>query len=233
VTIDPAADVTVTGPAANAAVRSLQLGGGAGRATLVTQPGVTLTAAGGVTVTANGVLAGTGTVDGAVTVAGTIAPGTAAAPVGTLTTGGQTWAGGGVYEVTYDQITGTFVAGADNDLLTSTGGLTVTATPADRFRIRVRYVGTEQFPSRPGDVTIRIASFAGGAPASFDLGAFQLEGDLYVGGSVFNLANDGSNNIVLTFTPVPEPAAVLGAAAAGLAAGAVRRRRRVAPTLPG
>jgi hypothetical protein len=184
-----------------------------------------------VTVAANGVLAGTGTVAGPVVVGGTIAPGTAAAPVGTLTTGGQTWAGGGVYEISYDQITGALVAGTDHDVLSSTGALTVTATPGNKFRIRLDYVGTEDFGQRPPDVTIRIATFAGGLPASFDLTAFELEGDVYFAGSTFTLTAVG-NDVFLTFTPVPEPAA-LGAVAAGLLGLRAVRRRRAASTIPG
>jgi hypothetical protein len=241
-TIGPAAAVVLDGPGATfAALNALTTNNGTLRvvggktftptaAALTTAgvievgPGSTLTPA--VTVQPAGRLEGAGTVTGAVTVNGTVAPGNAAAPVGTLTTGGQTWAGGGAYEVSYDQVTGTFTAGTDHDLLDGTGALTVTATAANPFRIRMNYVGTEVHQSRPPDVTIRIASFAGGVPPSFDPAAFRLEGDLYVGGSTFELTAQG-NDVYLTFTPVPESAgAGLAAAGAVLAAGAVRSARR-------
>lgn len=191
-----------------------------------------------IAVQSGGRLEGTGTVTGGVTVGGTAtvpgaaAPGTAAAPVGTLTTGGQTWAGGGAYEISYDQITGTFVAGTDNDLLNGPGALTVTATPANKFRIRMHYTGTET-SGNPAPVTLRIASFGGGVPAGFDLNAFQLEGSLFAGGSAFNLTSSGTD-VFLTFTPVPEPATVLLIGAAGLGATVlVRRSRRMVAGMRG
>jgi fibronectin-binding autotransporter adhesin len=177
-----------------------------------------------VNVQAGGRLQGGGTVVGAVTVGGTIAPGSAAAPVGRLATGGQTWAGGGQYEVSYSRNTGTFVAGTDNDYLNATGSLTVTATPANKFHLHMHYAGPPQ-PGAPQTSAIKIATFAGGAPPSFDLNAFQLEGDLYVAGSAFNLTSVG-NDVLLTFTPVPEPGAMLLVAAAGSGAFVVVRRLR-------
>ena len=171
-----------------------------------------------------GRLEGSGTVTGAVTVGGTIAPGTATLPIGTLTTGGQTWASGGVYEVSYGKIFGPYTAGTDNDYLTSPGGaLTVTATSANKFHIHMNYTGSGEFADPPPNATIKIATFAGGVPATFDLSQFQLEGDIYHGGSVFQLTPIG-NDVFLTFTPVPEPASVL--AFAGLALAALGRRRR-------
>jgi hypothetical protein len=183
-----------------------------------------------INVQAGGLLQGAGTVTGAVTVGGTVAPGNAVTPIGTLATGGQTWAGGGVYEISYIRNTGAFVAGTDNDFLTATGSLTVTATPANKFHLHMSYAGPPQ-PGAPQISTIKIATFAGGVPASFDLNAFQLEGDLFVGGSAFNLTPVG-NDVFLTFTPVPEPGSLLlvGAAGAGALAALSRRRRASAPT---
>ena len=85
--------------------------------------------------------------------------------------------------------------------------------------------------TNPAPVTIKIAAFGGGVPASFDPNAFQLEGDVFPGGSVFDLTPVG-NDVFLTFTPTPEPATMLLVAAAGVAlAGLVRRR--AAPAMPG
>lgn len=66
--IETSVDVVVTGPTANATVAALRLGGGAGVSTLDLQPGVTLTCTGGATLAAGGVLTGTGTLGGALTV---------------------------------------------------------------------------------------------------------------------------------------------------------------------
>lgn len=185
-----------------------------------------------VNVQAGGRLEGAGTVLGAVTVGGTVAPGTAAAPVGTLTTGGQTWAGGGVYEVSYGKVHGAFAPGADNDYLTSPAGAqVVTATPGNKFHFRILYAGTDDTPD--AQVTIKIATFGGGVPAAFDPNAFQLEGDIYYGGSVFQLTPVG-NDVFLTFSPVPEPGSLLLVGAAGSAAlVVVRRHRRTLATTQG
>lgn len=67
VSIDPATDLTVTGPAANTKVLSLKLGGGTGIAHLHLQPGKVLASKKGTTVLANGVLEGTGTIGGKLT----------------------------------------------------------------------------------------------------------------------------------------------------------------------
>jgi hypothetical protein len=64
-------------------------------------------------------------------------------------------------------------------------------------------------------------------PATFDPAMFQLEGDTH--GSAFQLTAVG-NDVFLTFTPVPEPGALLLAGAIGAAAlGAARRLRRTIP----
>lgn len=70
--IDPAASLTVTGPAANTTVRSLQIGGGNGLATLNLRNGAELTATNGVTIQTTGSLTGDGTINGNMTNNGTI-----------------------------------------------------------------------------------------------------------------------------------------------------------------
>jgi fibronectin-binding autotransporter adhesin len=174
-----------------------------------------------------GRLEGVGTVS-AVTVGGTIAPGNTTAPVGTLTTGGQTWAGGGTYEISYGKNHGSLTAGADNDYLTSpSGALAVTATPGSKFTLRMSYTGPAVGPDP--ELTIKVGTFGGGVPATFDPSAFQLVGDIPLSGSVFQLTSVG-NDVFLTFTPVPEPGSVLlvGAAGSGVCVVVRRLRRRVA-----
>jgi hypothetical protein len=75
VSFSPATTGLLTGPAANRTVKSLQVGSGAGSATFQLQPGATLTATDGLTLAANGVLAGEGTVAGNVSNGGLISPG--------------------------------------------------------------------------------------------------------------------------------------------------------------
>jgi hypothetical protein len=62
--IDTASSVTVLGPVANTAVRSLQIGGGSGMATLELRNGATLTSTSGVTIAATGTLTGDGRIAG-------------------------------------------------------------------------------------------------------------------------------------------------------------------------
>ena len=67
VTIDPPTDLVVSGPSLNTQVLSLQLGGGTGLVHLRLRPKVLLGSKKGVTVAANGILEGTGTLVGGVT----------------------------------------------------------------------------------------------------------------------------------------------------------------------
>jgi hypothetical protein len=68
VVIDSATDAVIAGPVGNASVRSVQVGGGAGAATLELQPGATLAVTNGVNVVGNGVLTGVGAIGGNLTV---------------------------------------------------------------------------------------------------------------------------------------------------------------------
>ncbi|MEQ1905761.1 MAG: choice-of-anchor tandem repeat NxxGxxAF-containing protein [Pirellulaceae bacterium] len=70
--IDPAASLTVTGPATDTTVRSLQIGGGTGLATLSLQNGSNLSATNGVTIRSTGTLTGDGVVSGNIENQGTI-----------------------------------------------------------------------------------------------------------------------------------------------------------------
>lgn len=70
--IDPAASVTVTGPATDRTVRSLRVGGGTGLATLELRNGARLTAVNGVTIQPTGTLSGDGSISGTVTNHGNI-----------------------------------------------------------------------------------------------------------------------------------------------------------------
>lgn len=71
--IDPASNLTVTGPANNTTVRSLRVGGGTGSASFDLATGVVLTATNGVRVESNGTLTGNGSIIGNVVNHGTVA----------------------------------------------------------------------------------------------------------------------------------------------------------------
>ena len=90
----------------------------------------------------------------------------------------------------------------------------------------MHYAGTED--GQGPEATIKIATFGGGVPATFDPALFQLEGDTH--GETFQLTSVG-NDVFLTFTPVPEPGAVLlvGAAASAALVGRRRLRRTASP----
>lgn len=170
------------------------------------------------------------TIQGIGSDAGVIAPGVQ---------GGQTvdilnvqakaiFAPGGVYEVSYNKLNGEFTQGTDNDLIFSSNAadtLDVTATSADRFRIRMNYTGTEQH-NVTGDKELMIAAFAGGI-TNFSQDKFVLEGDIGQPETfILELRNNGTE-LWLTFSPVPEPTTVLGIATVGLVGvGYLRRRRR-------
>jgi hypothetical protein len=75
VAINPDSNLSVLGPVGAARVRSLDIGGGAGVATLVLQPASSISSAEGVTVHSGGQLLGAGTIVGNVLNNGMVAPG--------------------------------------------------------------------------------------------------------------------------------------------------------------
>jgi hypothetical protein len=76
VTVNSASSIVVNGPSTTTSVRSLALGGGAGQTTLVLQSGSALSASDGISVLAQGVLSGGGSLHANVSNGGTIAVGT-------------------------------------------------------------------------------------------------------------------------------------------------------------
>lgn len=125
VVIGPASSVTVTGPAADTAIHSLQIGGGAGQTTLSLRSGVTITTTAGITILAHGVLTAhaTGAAKG-ISAAGIGALSLGATVVGQLTvnSGGVVDISGGTLtvngEITND---GTFILSSGATLAGVTG----------------------------------------------------------------------------------------------------------------
>jgi autotransporter-associated beta strand protein len=190
-----------------------------------------------VTVNNGGTLAGTTTLSGplAVGVGGALNPG---ASVGTLTVANDVTINGGTgstWVVEFNSPTASdrlALTGAGNDLnfvVSDTNKLTISVQRIDGF------AGTPD--GVPVSYTIATKDPAG----NFQLngGAYTYDPNHYNFVAVnhfatnFSLAVSG-NDLVLTFTPVPEPGTVLGVSAAALGLLAlVRRRFRNLSTVPG
>lgn len=204
-----------------------------------------------VTLNSGGRLGGSGTVNGTVSVAsgGILAPGNS---TGTLTTGNETWAGGGSYTFEINNATGTAGGASGWDLVQGVSGLTtlnITATNSNKFAINVFSLGLDQNPGsatnfvNTNSYTWKIADFDGGITGfsadKFVVNSSSPNGNFQnsTAGGTFGVGIGGTNNseLYLTFTPapVPEPATVLAIGAAGLGVvGAVRRRRRAEVATP-
>lgn len=193
------------------------------------------------TLDADQTLSGSGTVRGALNVAGTLAPGSSP---GTLTLDGNvTWLAGGDYHWQVVDALGS--AGTGWDFLNITGALDLSQlSAANPFHIRLESLSSAA-PDVAGDAggfantqarSWTIAAAAGGI-SGFSESLFQIQtvggngstgfsNDL--GGGSFSLAVAG-NNLNLVFNPlvsaVPEPGALLGTAVL-LGSGAFVRRRR-------
>jgi hypothetical protein len=179
-----------------------------------------------------GTLGGTGSVSGNVVVnaGGTISPG-AGSTIGQFAAGGGfTLTPGGSYVVKYNA-SATSPGATDNDFLASAAGLNLaalSASPGGQFTINL---APQNLPAT-----------APGSPVTFTIGTFNtgvvgasgpLSGDitnLFSFTGLFASAptvTTSGGNLLLTFTPVPEPGSVLAvcAGAAGLA-GWWRRRHQ-------
>jgi autotransporter-associated beta strand protein len=183
----------------------------------------------------SGALQGTGTVAGSASVSGGTLRAGDAAGVGTLTFGNglQVVSGAKVAFRVTDGSTPSASAGgstvgtdpvhpSSNNFLNITGG-TLTLTDASVvFEVDgtgAGFVAGQSYSYRVGRVVGQDLSGLNITDQSrFSAVGFQ--------GTNFSLTGDSGGNVYLNFTPVPEPGALLLAAAAGAAAvGAVRRRR--------
>ncbi|MDD2763970.1 MAG: autotransporter-associated beta strand repeat-containing protein [Opitutaceae bacterium] len=188
-----------------------------------------------------GVLAGYGTFapPGGVTVGSTqlLWPGNLfeSDPVGVLGFGtGLTLASGGTYMWESKDAVGT--AGITWDLLKVTGSLTITSTEADPFYLKIMpagyYEAGGEIPPPEFNNTLYydfVIATATGGISGFDPAFFSLDWSSFgssVGIGQFFLTQEG-NDLVLHFTPIPEPStsALLGLGLAGMLAGWLRRRR--------
>jgi T5SS/PEP-CTERM-associated repeat protein/autotransporter-associated beta strand protein len=209
-----AGTVTLTGSGSFAASPRITVGTAAGNSATLDVSGVTGGAnfANGSFALANGqTLAGHGTVVGRVTITNgsAVAPGTG---VGTLTVADMTWQGGGRYDFEFSGTTG--------DLINGTGALDLGGlNSANRFTINITSPGPSPTPQ-----TFTVATFANGM-TGFDPSGFAFSGFVVPGSASLTVQG---NDLVLTFTPVPESAHVLLLCAAVAAVGWRRQRRRPA-----
>jgi len=211
---------------------------------LIVNSGITLTN-GFATVANGGTLGGVGTFSpaGGVTIgssgaAATVAPGTAPSTsrhtVGTLTfTTGLTLASGGTWLWNLQSPGGT--AGSGWDLLSIAGNLNLTATDENPFKLKLISVavdgdfgfGSQTDGFNPATTYQWTIATASGAITGFSDDVFVFDTSLFansLAGGNFSISQSG-NNLMLNFTPVPEPStyALMGL---GLTAVFLRLRRR-------
>ncbi len=194
-----------------------------------------------VTVGAGSIFAGRGTTNNAsVLVNGTLSPGDMSAAglssIGTLTTGAETWNGGGSYAWQVNSVPALGAAGTNWDRLTLGGALTINATTTSRFTLQViglnaaGLAGAISGFNNAQTYTWSLLSATG--ITGFSADKFAIDSSAFaaanpLGGGWFSVSQSG-NSLNLVFTPVPEPrdyALVLGAITLGLVG--LRRWRHV------
>lgn len=170
-----------------------------------------------VSVQAGATLAGKGTIANtganAVSISGTIAPGNASTDA-TLTTGPMTWNGGGGYLWKVSQLPGgtpSSGAGTSWDNL-NVASLAISATASQPFVITP--IGSPPGFSPTQSYTWQVAAIspAGGAITGFTPSNFVLNTSQFAGGTLpasdFTVSSD-SQDIYVSYAPVPEPSALL------------------------
>ncbi len=183
-------------PTALTAIGSLTIDNPAGVAL-----SASLTSAGPVTVTTNGLLASTNGFAGPLTLNGTVAPG---ASVGSLNTGAQTWNGGATYVWELNNATGAAGSGYDR-LNAGANAITIGASSAEKFTLKlVTLNGASPGLAanfNPNSVYIwTIAS--GGSLNGFAAEKFAIDASAFqndIGSGVFRVQQSGGN-LQLTFS---------------------------------
>lgn len=180
------------------------------------------------TFTLNGRLSGTGTVNRSFTIGNgaQIAPGNS---VGTLSTSGETWAGGGDY--LWEVQSTSAGEGTGWDFLNITGALSITASAGNEFTIDLGSLTTLGADGelngfdQSEDYSWRIATASGGI-TGFDSGKFLIDTADFLNdhSGLFEITQTG-NHLYLTYTAIPEPSVPL-LVLAGAAALYFKRRRQ-------
>jgi hypothetical protein len=218
-----------SGSSSNAIVNNgtLLIGGGTFyAATLTNNPGSVIGGFGTFSTTSGGVTVG----NGVLLSLGVPTPGSY---IGDLNFSSTLTLGGGGSAVFSIMNAGPAVAGVDYDTATVAGALTVTATPASQFTLTLQSInpgtgapGLANFnPYQSYQWTLFSAgSLSGFSTSDFNVSAADFGNSLQ--GGTLSLGYSGSD-IVLNFTPVPEPStwALMVGGALALAASEVLRRR--------
>jgi hypothetical protein len=192
------------------------------------------TGTGPVVVGSGGVLGGSGTITGPLVLntGATVAPGNSP---GTLTVGATTFSSGATFAFDINDANGS--AGTSWDVLKITGPLTVSATTASPFIINLVSL---DFGNQGGLLSNfdpmqayawQFVSTTGGI-AGFSADAFRYNASQFqngLNGGIFSVSQLG-NNLVLNFTPIPEPStwALLISGLGVLACSVLRRRKKSA-----
>ncbi|MBA3484595.1 MAG: hypothetical protein H0T51_22555, partial [Pirellulales bacterium] len=153
VTINPSTSLTVLGPAANASVKSLQVGGSSGAvATIEMTPGGSISSALPIVINTTGVVAGSGAFNAPVTNNGALQPGNLTFN-GTLTNNSVISTNGAIVATTP-------LVNAESGVLT--GGLTITGDVINQGTIIANDVSISGTLTNDGSVTV-----GSGAQATF------------------------------------------------------------------
>lgn len=241
---------TLTLSASNATIAPTYTGGTSvlGGTLLVSNTVGSGTGTGLVSVTGTGALGsggtvgGTGSISGGVAVGsttaanqgGTLSPGAAAGSVGKLTVSGAASAFSpvGTYAFDYNASATGAADTTTSDFLSGTGSATLdlsTLGTAAGGKFNVLLNATNIPGSLPGSpVTYTLATFAGGVTAPANIVGSDLTPYFTFSGA-FQTAPTAAlsgNSVLVTFTPVPEPASALLLFAAAAIVPTFRRRRR-------
>lgn len=202
---------------------------------VVSNTGGSATGSGTVTVSSGGVIGGSGIITGPLVLSagGSVSPGNSP---GTLSVGPTTFAGGA--NLAFDINDANGVKGTNWDLLSISGSLNITASAFSPFAINLTSL-------TDANVAGPLLNFSSLQPYSwqfvtttgitgFSAGVFQFDASQFqnsLGTGHFYVSQDG-NNLLLNFTPVPEPSTyVLLVAGLGVI-GIVARRRAAKSSRP-